>query len=140
MRPQEGFTLIEVMIVVVIVAILMAVAIPNYTAYVTRSKITEATTTLSDMRVKMEQYFQDNRKYTGACTAGTIAPLPDDTANFKFTCPVLTANTFTLQADGKGSMTGFTYTLDQNNAKTSSGPTGWTASTTCWIQKKDGSC
>src|SRR6266851_5361113 len=67
MRSATGFTLIEVMITVAIVAILAAVAIPSYTDYITRSKIQEATTTLLAQRTKMEQYFQDQRTYSGAC-------------------------------------------------------------------------
>jgi prepilin-type N-terminal cleavage/methylation domain-containing protein len=65
----RGFTLLEVMIVVVIVAILAAIALPNYSDYIKRGKIIEATTGLSDMRTRLEQYFLDNRKYdnAGAC-------------------------------------------------------------------------
>ena len=65
---NAGFTLIEVMIVVAIIAILAAIAIPNYTAYVQRSRLTEATSKLSDLRTKMEVFFQDNRSYgTSGC-------------------------------------------------------------------------
>jgi hypothetical protein len=44
------------------------------------------------MRVKMEQFFQDNRTYVGACAGGTVAPKPDDSTNFAYTCPTLAAN------------------------------------------------
>ena len=64
MRSNSGFTLIEVMITVAIVAILGAIAVPSYNEYVQRARITEATSALSDMRNKMEQYFQDNRTWT----------------------------------------------------------------------------
>ena len=64
MRSNSGFTLIEVMITVAIVAILAAIAVPSYNEYVQRARITEATSNLSDMRNKMEQYFQDNRTWT----------------------------------------------------------------------------
>ena len=70
MRNMSGFTLIELMIAVVVVAILTAIALPSYQEYVTRGKITEATSNLADMRVKLEQFFQDNRTYVGACAAG----------------------------------------------------------------------
>ena len=47
MRTQQGFTLIELMITVVIVAILSAIAIPAYSEYVVRARITEAAPTTS---------------------------------------------------------------------------------------------
>src|SRR5258708_6947981 len=73
-RPNArgaGFTLIEVMIVVAIVGVLAAIALPNYSDYVKRSKIIEATSVLSDLRVRYEQFFLDNRTYTGGCAVFT---------------------------------------------------------------------
>jgi type IV pilus assembly protein PilE len=155
---ERGFTLIELMITVVIVAILAAVAVPSYTSYLTRAKIAEATTNLSDLRVKMEQFYQDNRKYNGA-TAGTCGlwPLPAATvANYKyftFTCTSsnpgaspLGDQRYTISATGgvtggDQNMTGFTYTITEANVRaTAAVPSGWTASATCWVSRKSGSC
>ena len=152
MRNMSGFTLIELMIAVVVVAILTAIALPSYQEYVTRGKITEATSNLADMRVKLEQFFQDNRTYIGACVAGTTAPLPTGTKYFTFTCPAatLTATTFTVTATGVAAqgMSGFLYTVDQANtqATTISAPAstdGWVTSANCWVIRKGaapGSC
>jgi len=144
MNRPRGFTLIELMIVVGIIAILAAIAIPSYSEYVRRSRITEAVSALSGMRVKMEQYFQDNRTYSGACVAGTVAALPyfDSTSNFQFDCPTANATNYVIRARGQNSMTGFTYTLDETNGRdTVAVPTGWVLPTTrCWTLKRDGSC
>ena len=143
MKTHSGFTLIELMIVLVVIAILTAIALPSYTKYVIRGKVPDATGTLATKRVQMEQWFQDNRSYTGApaCTADTTT-----SRNFNFSCTVLTATTYTLQAAGKDSMAGFTYTVDQSNAKTSAfaspAPSGWAAATpnNCWVTNTGGVC
>src|ERR1700737_1540432 len=86
----RGFTLLEVMIVCVIVAILAAIALPNYGDYVKRGKIIDATSKLADARVHIEQWFLDRRTYAGACDVGTgvvqLTPGSDDT--FGLSCPV----------------------------------------------------
>jgi type IV pilus assembly protein PilE len=149
MRAQKGFTLIEVMIVVGIVAILSAIAIPNYSEYVRRARITEATSTLGTMRLKMEQYFQDNRTYAGACTNGTVAVLPT-APNFIFACPVRNLTSYQITATGNvGSVTNFVYQMDMDNPVVGTGlvrsatfppASGWINSPNCWAIKKDGSC
>ena len=152
MQRHSGFTLIEMLITMAVIAILAAVALPSYTAYVTRSKIAEATMNLAAMRTKMEQYFQDNRTYVGACAAGTVAPLPGDPASpgvlkyFDITCPatVNPATTYTVQAQGHagGDLANLILTIDQANVrKTVSVPTGWNMPTSnCWVSKKSGDC
>lgn len=135
---QRAFTLIELMVTVAIVGILAAVALPAYSSYVIRGKIPDATSRLAALQVQMEQYFQDNRTYIDApaCNNDT-----DTSKYFVFSCSAATATTFVLRAVGSDSMSGFTYTVDQTGAKaTTSVPSGWTASTTCWITKKGGVC
>lgn len=144
-QQQKGFTLLELLIVLGIIGILSAIAIPAYRDYIIRGKITEATSNLSDMRIKLEQFYQDNRTYVGACVGGTIAPLPtgSNARAFTYSCPTLTTTTFTVRALGNASegMSGFNYTINQNNAKsTASVATGWTLTAGCWVTKKDGAC
>lgn len=142
LKKSGGFTLIELLIVVVVVAILAAIAVPSYQDYIRRGRITEAVSTLSDIRVKMEQFFQDNRTYAGTCVAGTVAPPPTNTANWTFTCSGQSTTAYLVTATGTGSMAGFIYTVDQANTRRTTGlPSGWSGTgTTCWVIRKDGSC
>ena len=142
MQRPRGFTLIELMIAIAIVAILAAVAIPSYSEYIRRGRITEAVSALSGMRVKMEQFFQDNRTYIGACAVGTVAPKPVDTSNFVYTCPTLTATAYTITATGQGGLAGYSYSINESNVRSTvmTSPSTWPSTPTCWVLKKDGSC
>jgi type IV pilus assembly protein PilE len=145
-RRASGFTLLELMIVVVIVGILAAIALPSYSVYIMRSKIIDGTTNLGDMRVQMEKFFLDNRTYLsgGACAVSaamtTFNSLPGH--YFTLSCPAAAADSYTLQADGVGPMTGFQFQVTQTNAKTTVAvPGGWGGTgATCWVTRKDGSC
>jgi len=141
---STGFTLIEVMVTVAIVAILAAVAIPSYRNYALRGKIPEATAGLGAKRVKMEQFFQDNRTYAGATAGNTDAGA---SKFFDFTAAPSgadsrTTSTYTLYAIGKGSMAGFSYSIDQSGAKSSTitGVSGWSGNGTCWVTRQGGQC
>jgi type IV pilus assembly protein PilE len=150
MRAQRGFTLIELMITVAIVAILAAVALPAYSAYILRANIVDAIKGLGEMRVKMEQYFNDYRTYTDntngstdSCQgAGTPAPLPPSTSNFQFSCSGKSATGYTVTAQGIGSMSSFKYTINQSNTQaTLTAPSGWAAPcNTHWLLKKSDAC
>jgi type IV pilus assembly protein PilE len=146
---EAGFTIIEVMIVVVIIAVLGAVALPAYNDYILRSRLAEAYANLGDMATKLEQYYQDNRTYNGVpppCTGGgTVANLPTaaNSRYFTISCPTLTNTGFTVQAAGSAAnVAGFTFTIDQTGLKqTTAVPagSGYSASTGangCWVRRK----
>lgn len=129
---QRGFTLTEVMITVAIVGIIAAIAIPQYAKYAKRAKTTEATTALSDLRIRMEQFYQDNRTYVdGPC-------IPAENLKFFAVACDTDATTFTITASGTAEMTGYEYTVDQANNKTSELSDG--SSGPCWLTAEDSSC
>lgn len=67
---NQGFTLIELMIVVAILAILAGIAIPAYTGYVQTAKVVEAHNNIAALRLAQEEFFLENTRYfTGATTA-----------------------------------------------------------------------
>ena len=161
MRREHGFTIIELMIVVVVIAVISAIALPSYTDYITRSKFAEAYAHLADLRVKMEQFYLDNRRYSTNAGGGTCGipggntPTAQGAKYFDFTCASSTANAagdqaYILTATGKAAegLSGIAFTIDTANSKqtvvTASTPMadkGYTAGTTgCWIRKKPAQC
>ncbi len=143
LNKPRGFTLIELMIVIAIVGILATIVIPAYTGHVIRSKITDATSQLSNLRLLMEQDRQDNRTYlTGTdCSVG----IPTSTY-FTFSCSG-TATSFTWTAtsiagQGLGVVGDYIYTIDQNGTQQTLeyGGTDYSSTPkTCWWFKK-GEC
>ncbi len=121
-----GFTLIEALIVMTLLGILAAIAIPNYSRYVTRGNLVEATNALSEYRVRMEQFYQDNRTYQNA--GGTCgAALPTNLQNFAVTCALAAGGqAYTATATGASGAAGFIFTVNQANVRATAGlPTTW---------------
>jgi type IV pilus assembly protein PilE len=147
MKRQTGFTLIELMIVVAIVGILAAIAVPMYTDHIIRSTLVEGQTGLSDFRVRMEQHYQDNRSYDGTGKAGEVdncgATTPANAKNFTYNCRSL-GQTYTATATGNAGTraAGFVYTINERNVRsTTSTKAGWETTNagdmaTCWVTRK----
>lgn len=72
---QKGFTLIELMIVVAIIGILAAVALPAYQDYTARAQVSEGFTMTSGMKTTIAEYAQTNGAYPGTATTPTAASL-----------------------------------------------------------------
>jgi len=145
MKSHKGFSLIELMVAVAVVGIISVIAIPAYTNYSIRGKIPDATSNLATKRIAMEQSFLDNHVYGGSgapCVDTATVDTTSSPNNFNFQCTVLTPTTYTMQAQGKNTMAGFTYTIDQsNNKQTTAVPAGWgTAPVSCWVTKPGGIC
>ncbi len=150
MKHRTGFTLIEVMITVAIVALLATIALPSYNEHVIRGKLTEATSALADLRVKLEQYYQDNRHYSSTATGcpGVAMPAAPAVKYFAFTCNWVAGNTnqfFTVTASnvanqGLGAAGSYVFTINQANVRATTAFPGATVPKTCWISKKGESC
>lgn len=160
MRYARGFTLIELMITIAVIAVLSAIALPAYTDYVTRSKLAEAYAHLADLRVKMEQSYLDNRRYSSTTGGGTCGipggntPTAQGTKYFDFTCASANPNAagdqeYLLTATGKAaeSLSGIAFTINHSNTKatdvTASTPMadkGYASSAACWVRKKPSTC
>ncbi|MFH1777085.1 MAG: prepilin-type N-terminal cleavage/methylation domain-containing protein [Candidatus Omnitrophota bacterium] len=101
---KKGFTLVELMIVVIIIGILVSVALPQYARSVNRAKATEATRILGQIK-EAEQVVLDA---TGAYTAAWVTLGMDDPSNAKwtYTIPAAAAAAFQAQAsDGTDTVT-----------------------------------
>jgi type IV pilus assembly protein PilE len=103
---QRGFTLIEVMIVVVIIGILSAIAMPLYTQYIQNARRAEARALLMENAQYMQRFYTQNGSFSR--TLAGNAPVLPNTANsfydFANDAAALGTTTFTLQATPKGAM------------------------------------
>ncbi len=93
-RPR-GFTLIELVIVIAIVAILVAIAVPAYQDYVLRGRRTEAMTGINDLQLRQEQFRTNNPTFSAAL------PLPTSTF-YTFSIPTATATRYVVRANAAG--------------------------------------
>ena len=78
-KAQKGFTLIELMIVIAIVGILAAIALPAYQDYIIRSKMSEGLGALAEAKTTIAEYVASNARYPSTNTAfglNTVAPRP----------------------------------------------------------------
>jgi prepilin-type N-terminal cleavage/methylation domain-containing protein len=100
MNSHKGFTLIELMIVVAIIGILAAIAVPNYMSYIKKTRTSEAKKLLSVARTLEEAYKAENNTYSSSLNAiGWTAP-----ASWKYYSAISVsgagASSFTVRVSG----------------------------------------
>lgn len=135
----RGFTLLEMMVTLAIIAIVAAIALPMYGQHVVRTAVAEGTSRLAEARVKMEQWYLDRRTYEGACADGAKV-LPAGVKNWSFTCEAAAA-TYTITAKGAGRAAGFEFSVDQTDTrKTVAAPEGWGTCGSKWLTRKGEGC
>jgi type IV pilus assembly protein PilE len=131
-QPQRGFTLIEVMVTVAILAIITSIALPSYTAYVQRGRVPAALDALNSYYTRMEQRYQDGNPSTYANGADCGVALPT-APNFTLSCTISAGGqAFTAKATGSGNMSGYTYSIDHLGVRRTEAHPKGTPAGNCW--------
>jgi type IV pilus assembly protein PilE len=127
---HRGFTLIEVIVVMTMLAILAAIAIPNYSDYVLRSHRSSAQSFVADVASRQAQFFLDRRTYAATVAALNLTAPPELAARYAFAINVdagpppgfqVTATPIGVQVDDRcGALT-----INQAGAKGAAGTRCW---------------
>ncbi|SDS65173.1 type IV pilus assembly protein PilE [Halopseudomonas litoralis] len=131
-RRLAGLTLLELMVVLVIVGILAAIALPSYQGYVHKSRAKTAAADLVGLAAAVEARFQRTLAYPTADIAGTAAVKaafsqwsPSQAEHFSHS--FVAGTPYRLQATGSGTMQGCVLTLDGENRRSATSDCGFTS-------------
>lgn len=136
MNNSKGFTLLEMMIVVVIIGILAAISYPSYQSYVLRSNRSEAMVLLNEAAARQERFFSQNNQY--ATTAAQLGLTTSNSPNNLYQLAINRPNTsqYTLTAQPIGTQTQDTecgsLALDQAGTRGAAGGTVAATVMNCW--------
>jgi len=128
-RAQQGFTLIELMIVVAIIGILAAIALPAYQDYMKKSRFSEVISMSDSFKTAVSLCMQDQNGSPTGCSNGALGvpPAPAATTNVAS----LTTTNGVITGTGAANTGGYTSVLTPTLDTTSSAAVLWTQSGTC---------
>jgi type IV pilus assembly protein PilA len=147
MRGQKGFTLIELLIVIAIIGILAAIAIPMYRSQQVKAKLTEVTNSMSTVASAIANYYLDEAEYPPACadyaaiknTLGVAVPVVAEGGKYIAAAATDAAGVITFTATGTGESTVDGATIIMTPTTTTQGAVLWGYSGTmpaAYIPKK----
>lgn len=130
-----GFTLVEVLCAMAIVALLAAIALPSYRSYVVRSHLPEGMNILSGYQIQLEHFYQDQGNYGSAPPACGVS-VPSATTYFTYACSSANSGqTYTATATGTGAASGYVYSVDDTQTRKTTQYAGSSVSKSCWATK-----
>ena len=133
-RVQQGFTLIELMIVVAIIGILAAIALPAYQDYTVRAKVTEVILAASSAKTAVAEYAQTNNALPPSSWSGFAVQSSRYVSGLTWSGTLLTAT-----ATGEGKITGSNITLTPS-APATNGQVNWTCGGSIDAKYRPASC